>query len=88
MPKACAVPGCYNTAKTIPKKLFVAVPWKKDLRKMWLILAKIDPNSDLHSIIFFCEDHFDVSVIAFIHIRFTMNNNNGVKFLGLDSFLL
>lgn len=62
--KWCVVPQCTNTSIKSPNKLFVSVPKNPTRRKMWLQLARRDPKSiALHSNVFMCEDHFDVSNI-------------------------
>lgn len=60
----CAVPQCNNTSIKTPNKLFINVPMKKKVRNTWLSLARRDPAaiSD-NSVIYFCEDHFDVSIL-------------------------
>lgn len=61
--KWCAVPLCIDTSKTTPEKLFVYVPNKKKVRDKWLHLARRDPTKvATNSSIYFCEDHFDVSI--------------------------
>lgn len=62
--KWCVVPQCTNTSLNNPQKLFVSVPTNPKRRKMWLRLARRDPNSIVsQSNVFMCEDHFDVSNI-------------------------
>lgn len=62
MYKWCLVPGCTNTTIKTPEKLFVCVPKKPKVRKMWLKLAGRNPDSVVDdSTVFFCEDHFNVS---------------------------
>ncbi|XP_052744472.1 uncharacterized abhydrolase domain-containing protein DDB_G0269086 isoform X2 [Bicyclus anynana] len=57
----CAVPQCTNTSKKTPKKLFIQVPRKANIRNAWLTLARRDTsNTGLKSILYFCEDHFDL----------------------------
>ncbi len=55
--KWCAVPG-----KKTPEKLFITVPKSSEVRNTWLLLARRDPKEIKESsVIFFCQDHFDVS---------------------------
>lgn len=62
MYKWCLVPGCTNTTIKTPKKVFVSVPKKPKMRKIWLKLARRNPDSIRDdSTVFFCEDHFNVS---------------------------
>ena len=61
--KWCAVPLCKNTSIATPNKLFVYVPNKKIVRDKWLKLARRNPSDVvINSSIYFCEDHFDVSI--------------------------
>lgn len=62
----CGVPQCTNTSIKTPNKLFVFVPYKETIRDKWLHMARRDlsgilPNTQLY----FCEDHFDVSIYLF-----------------------
>lgn len=61
--KTCAVPMCKSTTIKCPNKLFIHVPKCPKRRKQWIQLTRRDPQftSD-KSAIFFCEDHFDVSI--------------------------
>lgn len=64
--KCCVVPRCTNTSIKTPKKLFVYVPNNKTMRYKWLTLARRDPKGlSVNSSIYFCEDHFDVSLYIF-----------------------
>lgn len=59
----CVVPQCRNTSKSSPNKLFIDVPRKADIRRKWLDLARRNhQNMSVTSPVYFCEDHFDVSV--------------------------
>lgn len=59
--QCCAVPSCGNTTIKTPKKLFIHVPAKTDLRNKWLECARMNVrNVSAKSSIFFCEDHFDM----------------------------
>lgn len=63
MYKSCLVPGCTNTTVKTPEKLFVSVPKRPVIRKVWLKLARRNPYKLADdSTIFLCEDHFDVSI--------------------------
>lgn len=65
--KWCAVPQCKNTSIKTPNKVFVHVPNKKIIRHQWLKLARRNPNDVVtNSAIYFCEDHFDVSILLLI----------------------
>lgn len=60
--KWCVVPACTNTSIKTPEKLFVCVPKNAKMRKKWLQLARRNPDDIAdNSVVFFCEDHFDVS---------------------------
>lgn len=62
--KWCAVPLCKNTSLKTPNKLFIYVPNKKIMRDKWFKLARRNPTSvKTNSPIYFCEDHFDVSIL-------------------------
>ncbi|XP_023951319.2 uncharacterized protein LOC112055435 [Bicyclus anynana] len=57
----CAVPQCTNTSIKTPKKLFIQVPRKENIRNTWLKLARRDSaNIAPSSVLYFCEDHFDL----------------------------
>ncbi|XP_028165203.1 uncharacterized protein LOC114356295 isoform X3 [Ostrinia furnacalis] len=57
--KWCVVPHCTNTSIKDPNKVFVSVPTNPKRRKMWLQLARRDPNCILtHTNV--CEDHFNM----------------------------
>ncbi|XP_063833447.1 uncharacterized protein LOC135082597 [Ostrinia nubilalis] len=59
--KWCVVPHCTNTSIKDPNKVFVSVPTNPKRRKMWLQLARRDPNCMLtHTNVFMCEDHFNM----------------------------
>ncbi|KAK5648217.1 hypothetical protein RI129_003109 [Pyrocoelia pectoralis] len=58
----CAVPQCNNTSIKTPNKLFIHVPKDKKVRNTWLNLSRRDRQSS-NSVIYFCEDHFDVRKI-------------------------
>ena len=61
--KWCAVPLCKNTSIATPNKVFVYVAKKKRTRVKWLKLARRDPaDVATNSLLYFCEDHFDVSI--------------------------
>lgn len=60
--KYCAVPLCQNTTIKTPQKLFVYVPIQKEIRKQWFRLARRDKPPTSKNV-YFCEDHFDVSII-------------------------
>lgn len=61
MYKSCLVPGCTNTTVKTPEKLFVSVPKRPVIRKVWLKLARRNPYKLADdSTIFLCEDHFDM----------------------------
>lgn len=65
--KCCAVPQCKNTTVKTPEKLFIHVPRTKTMRRKWLQLARRDPALvSTQSKMYFCEDHFDVSLILFV----------------------
>ena len=65
--KCCAVPQCKSTTIKTTEKLFIQVPRLKTMRKMWLQLARRDPALvSTQSKMYFCEDHFDVSLIIFV----------------------
>ena len=60
--KWCAVPECKNTTTKTADKLFVTVPKDAKVRKRWLKLARRNPDDiQANTVIFFCEDHFNVS---------------------------
>lgn len=62
--KYCVVPQCKSTTIKTPNKLFIYVPNNKQIRKKWLKLARKDDANRLStdSRMYFCEDHFDVSI--------------------------
>lgn len=63
--KYCVVPQCGSTTTKTPNKLFIYVPSKEQIRRKWLKLAKRDPDYlSKDSRMYFCEDHFDVSLIS------------------------
>ena len=65
----CAVPKCKNTSKKTPNKLWIHVPNEINMRKLWFKVAKRDPESLCEKTrLYFCEDHFNVSII-FIYIQ-------------------
>lgn len=65
----CAVPQCSNTSVKTPNKLFIQAPMKKKVRNMWLNLARREPTAiSPKSILYFCEDHFDVSIYFIYYI--------------------
>lgn len=73
--KWCAVPQCKNTSITTPNKVFVHVPYKKIIRDKWLKLARRNPNDvKTNSPLYFCEDHFDVSMLSCIDRFLTYYN--------------
>ncbi|KAL0828994.1 hypothetical protein ABMA28_003871 [Loxostege sticticalis] len=83
--KYCIVPQCKSTSIKTPKKIFVFVPSKQEVRKKWLTLARRNDANCLSSIsrIYFCEDHFDGSLCNYskgtIKLFYkNINNNNGV----------
>lgn len=56
------VSTCKKTSIKTPKKLFVRVPDVAKMRNKWFQLAHRNPEEISHkSVVFFCEDHFDVS---------------------------
>ncbi|KAJ8983495.1 hypothetical protein NQ317_005151 [Molorchus minor] len=56
--KWCFVPGCKNTSKNAPKKLFVTVPRQMPRKIKWFKAARRDlPKTK--AIFFCCEDHFN-----------------------------
>ena len=60
MKKHCFVPFCKSTELSTPNKIFVCVPEKDDLRKIWCETV----GRSLHTtpkISYCCEDHFIVS---------------------------
>lgn len=60
----CAVPECKNTSVKTPDKLWIQVPTDLNIRKTWFKLARRDPTQlSEKSRLYFCEDHFDVSII-------------------------
>lgn len=60
--KWCVVPQCTNTSIKTPEKVFLSVPTNPKKRKLWLRLARREPNSvSMRTNIFMCEDHFNVS---------------------------
>lgn len=59
--RCCAVPMCTNTSIKTPDKLFVFMPYKKEIRDKWLQLARRDLTGILPTTqLYFCEDHFDL----------------------------
>ncbi|XP_050559536.1 uncharacterized protein LOC118278943 isoform X11 [Spodoptera frugiperda] len=59
--RCCAVPMCTNTSIKTPDKLFVFMPYKKEIRDKWLKLARRDLTGILPTTqLYFCEDHFDL----------------------------
>lgn len=59
--KNCAVPECTSSTSKTPGKLYIIVPVDQKIRMKWLDLARRDFKSSRDAIIYFCEDHFDVS---------------------------
>ena len=67
--KWCVAPQCVNTSIKSPNKLFIYVPHNKKIRYQWLNLARRDPKAyELNSHVYFCEDHFDVSMNLLCYI--------------------
>lgn len=62
--KYCMVPQCGSTSIKTPNKLFIFVPSKQEVRKKWLTLARKNNAHcfSTNSRMYFCEDHFDVSI--------------------------
>ncbi|XP_049795312.1 zinc finger and SCAN domain-containing protein 31-like isoform X1 [Schistocerca nitens] len=59
--KWCMVSKCTNTSIKNPEKLFLCVPKNEKMRKIWLQLARRDPNEiAVSTCVYFCEDHFDL----------------------------
>lgn len=60
--RCCIVSGCGNTSVSTPDKLFIPAPRKAETRIKWLQLAR-RKNEEMYvnSLLYFCEDHFDVS---------------------------
>lgn len=59
--KWCFVPQCANTTLRTPGKLFFHVKRDEKTRKMWFQAARRESNVSSSSVIFCCEDHFNVS---------------------------
>jgi len=75
----CAVPKCSNTSIKTPNKIFVHVPKVIKIRNMWLRLAKRDPVPlSPNSVLYFCEDHFDVSIYSIYSILSPKHRNINV----------
>ncbi|KAF9418154.1 hypothetical protein HW555_004964 [Spodoptera exigua] len=74
--KLCTVPCCTSTTIKYPNKLFIHVPQSGPLRKKWLQLARRDPSTvSSKSSIYFCEDHFDVSIIHLFSRQILLPND-------------
>lgn len=65
--RCCAVIKCKNTSVKTPDKLWIRVPEKNiNMRKTWFKIARRD--SELLSKktrLYFCENHFDVSMYLY-----------------------
>ena len=61
--KSCFVPGCQSSTVKTRKKIFVAVPTDRGLRKQWAAMARrVDAKTLKSSSQWYCcEDHFEVS---------------------------
>lgn len=58
--KWCIVPQCKSSSSNTPEKVFLQVPLKDNLRKLWLEAVDRQQLSAT-SCLYVCEDHFDVS---------------------------
>lgn len=60
--KWCFVPGCQNTSRSTPEKVFVTVPKDKKIKKKWFVAARREISDVSEKTVFYCcEDHFNVS---------------------------
>lgn len=62
--KWCFVPGCTNTSKNSPNKIFISVPKNLKRKKKWFAAARRDlKDVSIKTSFYCCEDHFNVSLI-------------------------
>ncbi|XP_030751406.1 uncharacterized protein LOC115878932 isoform X2 [Sitophilus oryzae] len=60
--KWCFVPGCINTSKNNPQKIFISVPRNVLKKKKWFAAARRElKDVSLKTIFFCCEDHFNLT---------------------------
>lgn len=60
--KNCLVRSCGNSTIQTPEKRFVSLPSNIQMRFKWLQLAGRNPEEYSNkSVLFICEDHFNVS---------------------------
>lgn len=62
----CFVPQCGNNSKTNGDKIFIHVPQDPTRRKAWLKAVRRKEDTP-QSVLFCCEDHFEVSILMHFH---------------------
>lgn len=65
--RKCAMPNCLTGTTAKSNKKYVAVP--KQFRERWLAAAGITKTYSPYTKIFFCQDHFDVSILVYLFKR-------------------
>ncbi|XP_045502862.1 uncharacterized protein LOC123699569 [Colias croceus] len=84
--KWCVVPGCRNTTIKTPDKLFICAPKDIKMRRKWLQLARRNPSDiSIKTVIFFCEDHFDIEKDMANYCKYKMGFSQ--KILMVDGVL-
>lgn len=60
MKVVCFVPTCKNSKDENPEKLFLCVPRDPTRRKTWLNTVGLEIETNLGTVLYACEDHFEV----------------------------
>lgn len=67
----CIISQCKNTSVKSKEKTFISVPIEKAARQIWIENCGRNPAEfSSTSVIYVCEDHFDVSIVKYSHIEY------------------